>query len=78
MSGILEEIRDNLEYIQDYQEVQKTKNHKVDSDESITDKVMQDIQDIMPPEEKPDYAKYIMIGGAVLIAILLLNSGAKK
>lgn len=77
MSGFLEAVRDNLEYLQDYQEVQATKNQKIESD-SFTNQVLKDIQDIMPEEEKPDYTNIIMIGGAVLIVGLLLFSGAKK
>lgn len=75
MSGFLEAVRDNLEYLQDYQEVQATKKQMSDS---LTNQVLKDIQDVMPEEEKPDYTNIIMISGAVLIVGLLLFSGAKK
>jgi hypothetical protein len=91
MSGFLEAIRDNLEYVQDYQEVQKNRTTKYSTynpfnnqyviqkqSDSFTNKILKDIEDIQPKEESIDIAKIAMVGGVVLIVGLLLFSGAKK
>jgi len=75
MAGILEAIRDNLEYIQDVQYVESTPAVS-SSDTSFYDKVLSDLEDIQP-KESVDFTKIALIGGAVVVGILLIREFSK-
>lgn len=75
MAGILEAIRDNLEYIQDVQYVESTPVVS-SSNTSFYDKVLSDLEDIQP-KESVDFTKIALIGGAVVVGILLIRELSK-